>query len=624
MKNLLLILICLPLLVLSQDEKRLALVIGNANYDKGPLNNPVNDALLMAQTLDSLDFDVILDTNISNKENFIRTIREFGNKRSDYDVAFVYYAGHGIQVGAENFLLPTKVNFETEYDVMDFGVSVQNIMRYLTGMTNQVNILVLDACRDNPFEGNWNKTRSLKGGGLAKIPPPTGSLIAFSTDAGNTAADGDGENSVYCRSLCKNMMLENTSLDQVFRNVRSDVLNITNGNQRPVESSQLTGSVYYLNQASIIKLSHEINYLMLDGKLKEAMELANFLVFKFPDNSKGYAKRGHLFSLQNNITDAVKNYKKSIDLNPLEYEAYWLQVFNSSDGITELGLESIYNDHYEPQFSIDLLQTLIQQDKYNPCAYQEIARVYNWQMDDPKNALSYLSFALDSIPKENYNKYKDHHYLFHNNKNVAIIASLFVNVAYVLDGRDRENEIILYCKQAIKYELEENSKSKNVGWMYNMISDAYFAIGDYQKSLKNINLAIENISSESIFYQRRANCYLKLGNQDEAEKDFNSCVKNSANLYTKIYNLLQRAAFYKEDINLPMKSIFDFTEILNILNLDNSDDFISRDEKEKLLSLVFNGRSSVLLSLNFINEACVDFKKLCELDECEMFDKNCK
>ena len=157
---------------------------------------------------------------------------------------------------------------------------------------------------------------------------------------------------------------------------------------------------------------------------------------------------------------------------------------------------------------------------------------------------------------------------------------MLVNVAYVLDGRDRENDIILYCKQAIKYELEENSKSKNVGWMYNMISDAYFSIGDYQKSLKNINLAIENISSESIFYQRRANCYLKLGNKDEAEKDFNSCVNNSASLYIKINNLLQRAAFYQEDINLPMKSIFDFTEIINILNLDNSDDFINTDDKE--------------------------------------------
>lgn len=242
-----LIILLLPLSLFSQtEEKRLALVIGNANYNKGPLNNPVNDALLMTQTLESLDFDVILDTNIANKENFIRTIREFGNKRSDYDVAFVYYAGHGIQVGAENFLLPTKVNFETEYDVIDFGVSVQNIMRYLTGMTNQVNILVLDACRDNPFEGNWNKTRSLKGGGLARISPPKGSLIAFSTDAGNTATDGKGKNSIYCKSLSKNLKKECSSLDQVFRNVRTDVLKETNDMQSPVESSKLTGGEYYL------------------------------------------------------------------------------------------------------------------------------------------------------------------------------------------------------------------------------------------------------------------------------------------------------------------------------------------------------------------------------------------
>ena len=108
----------------------------------------------------------------------LSAIKKFGSKRSEYDVAFVYYAGHGIQVD-DGTLLPTKEVFEEEFDVMDYGVSVQNIMRYLTAQTNEVNILILDACRDNPFESNWNTTRSLKGGGLAKIPPPTGSLIVF-------------------------------------------------------------------------------------------------------------------------------------------------------------------------------------------------------------------------------------------------------------------------------------------------------------------------------------------------------------------------------------------------------------------------------------------------------------
>ena len=189
MVNKILLLFLVSLSVFSQDEKRLALVIGNANYDKGELKNPVNDARLIASTLDSLDFDVILKENLSTKRDMTAAIREFGAKRSEYDVAFVYYAGHGIQVDDENFLLPTKEVFEEEFDVMDYGVSVQSIMRYLEAQTNEVNILILDACRDNPFESNWNTNRSL------------GSLIAFSTDSGQTAPDGDGDNSVYSISL---------------------------------------------------------------------------------------------------------------------------------------------------------------------------------------------------------------------------------------------------------------------------------------------------------------------------------------------------------------------------------------------------------------------------------------
>jgi len=270
MKKLLLILLCLPLLLFPQDEKRLALVIGNANYDKGELKNPVNDALLIAETLEKLDFEVILDTNISDRNSFINKIREFGDRRENYDVGFVYYAGHGVQINGENYLLPTKCEdcrnkeYNTENDIIDYAVSVQKIMRFLTAINNQVNILVLDACRDNPFEKNWNKTRSLKGGGLAKIPPPTGSLIAFSTDAGQTAADGDGNNSIYCESLSRNLLKSNTEINQVFKNVRTDVLKATDDYQSPVENSKLTGEAFYL----IFKENTKV--ISLEDKLKNA------------------------------------------------------------------------------------------------------------------------------------------------------------------------------------------------------------------------------------------------------------------------------------------------------------------------------------------------------------------
>lgn len=186
----------------AQEEKRLALVIGNADYELGELKNPVNDAILMSEAFDSLGFDVILDTNIRTKYEFEKVIREFDSRRENYDVGFVYYAGHGIQVGSENFMIPTNEKLEQEEDVYYSGINVQMIIRILTRSTDQVNVLILDACRNNPFEQRWNRNRSLnKGNGLAKMQAPMGSLIAFATTAGNTAPDGDGENSIYCSAL---------------------------------------------------------------------------------------------------------------------------------------------------------------------------------------------------------------------------------------------------------------------------------------------------------------------------------------------------------------------------------------------------------------------------------------
>ena len=115
MKKLLLILLCFPFLVFSQNEKRLALVIGNSDYQYLPkLPNPVGDALLIAQTLDSLGFDVTLDTNISTARNFLDRITEFGAKRDSFEVGFIFYAGHGMQVNGQNYLLPTKEKFSSE------------------------------------------------------------------------------------------------------------------------------------------------------------------------------------------------------------------------------------------------------------------------------------------------------------------------------------------------------------------------------------------------------------------------------------------------------------------------------------------------------------------------------
>ena len=309
----------------SQEEKRLALVIGNANYDKGELKNPVNDARLIASTLDSLNFDVILKENLSSRSEMLSAISEFGEKRSEYDVAFVYYAGHGIQVDNENYLLPTKEVFENEFNVLDNGVSVQKIMRYLEAQTEEVNILVLDACRDNPFESNFNTTRSLKGNGLAKIPPPTGSLIAFSTDSGQTAPDGDGDNSVYTISLAKNMLLEDTSIDQVFRNVRAEILAETNGAQRPVEYTQLTGRAFYLNVPDKWDLAARLE---AEGKNEEAIAVYQKYLKENP-SLDSFGASLPLSSISFNYLSlgqydtAVSYARKAVEKESFDYLALW-------------------------------------------------------------------------------------------------------------------------------------------------------------------------------------------------------------------------------------------------------------------------------------------------------------
>ena len=307
-KHLIVILCFISLSILSQEEKRLALVIGNGNYDKGALKNPVNDAALIRQTLEELDFEVIYATNLERKRSMVDKIAEFGRKRSNFDVGFVYYAGHGIQVGGENYLLPTKEIFESEYDVEDYGVSVQKIMRYLTGMSQQVNVLILDACRDNPFESYWNKSRSLKGAGLAKIPPPTGSLIAFSTSANTTASDGSGDNSYYCQSLSKNLRLENTSIDQVFRNVRSEVVEFSKGLQIPEEASKLVGDAFYLIKNEKLKFAYEILSIS-DDSLK--MFINDYE--KWKANIVGNKHKSKLDPVT--IIGEVKNYINPEDIN---------------------------------------------------------------------------------------------------------------------------------------------------------------------------------------------------------------------------------------------------------------------------------------------------------------------
>ena len=314
----------------AQNEKRLALVIGNADYKVGQLKNPVKDAILMATAFDSLGFDVILDTNIQTKSEFEKVIREFDVRRENYDVGFVYYAGHGIQVGSENFMIPTNESLEKEEDVYYAGINVQMIIRILTRTSNEVNVLILDACRNNPFEQKWNRNRSFTtGNGLAKMQAPMGSLIAFATTAGNVAPDGDGENSIYCTALWNNMFKERVSLDQFFRDVRSEVLKKTNGQQQTEESTQLTGETFYLVQSNYSQLYKIIDSLITEKNYFEALDLTQKILYESFEKEAIIIK-GKIYHLLGEYSKEIEHldkfqllYPDWIELLELRGATYW-------------------------------------------------------------------------------------------------------------------------------------------------------------------------------------------------------------------------------------------------------------------------------------------------------------
>ena len=368
MKNFLYLLLLFSFFSFSQQEKRLALVIGNSDYIKGPLKNPVNDASLIAETLEGLDFEVMLYKNLKTRASMLKAISEFGQKRPLYDVGFIYYAGHGIQVNNENFLIPTDELINNKLEVEDYAVSLQKILRYLesSGVSNNINFLVLDACRDNPYEMSWS--RSSKGNGLAKTPPPTGSLIAFSTDSNQTAADGDGDNSLYSLSLSKNLTKENISIEQVFKNVLTEVLDESENTQSPVYESKLTGSTYALNRT----------FSVYNSTSQEIIDFSDILLNK-----------GSLLDALKILDDAANYFKSEKEIkNEIKIRSKIINTYLFYESQKEINIQSESYDRFD--FNFNTIKTFVKptlemfNDLFDKLSYDIFIRNYTYLLSNNK------------------------------------------------------------------------------------------------------------------------------------------------------------------------------------------------------------------------------------------------
>jgi hypothetical protein len=229
----------------SYSEKRLALVIGNSNYVYGNyLSNPVNDANAVAQALEDVGFTVLKYLNTDQK-TMNRAMDEFGEKLKNYTVGLFYYAGHGLQVKGNNYLIPVDAALKIEQDVLYDCVDAGRLLGKMEAAGVTTNIVILDACRDNPFERSWSGRSTTQGNGLAFMNAPSGSLIAYATSPGKTASDGTGKNGLYTEAVLKYIRVPGLKIEDFFKNVRTMVENNSNMKQTPWESTSLKGNFYF-------------------------------------------------------------------------------------------------------------------------------------------------------------------------------------------------------------------------------------------------------------------------------------------------------------------------------------------------------------------------------------------
>ncbi len=249
MKRLLLLALAMLAPVSAVAEPRIALVLGNSAYPSGPLRNPANDAGLMEETLKKVGFEVIAKRN-ADQVTMKRAIQKFGERLEEAGpraVGLFYYAGHGVQLNGRNYLIPTTANIDREGDVEIEAVSAEWVIEQMRYARNDLNIVILDACRNNPFVRGMRSA----GRGLAVMEAPKGILIAYSAAPGAVAEDGEGRNSPYTTALTHAILEVHEPVMEVFQDAREAVLAATGQRQMPGEYSEVVGHFYFIRPTPV-------------------------------------------------------------------------------------------------------------------------------------------------------------------------------------------------------------------------------------------------------------------------------------------------------------------------------------------------------------------------------------
>jgi uncharacterized caspase-like protein len=303
-------------------DKRVALVIGNSGYQHTPqLSNPAHDAVDVGTTLRRLKFDVIEGIDL-DKAGMDRTIRQFARALGNADVGLLFYAGHGLQVNGQNYLVPIDAKLE-DASGLDFELVRLDLIHRTMERETKTSLLILDACRDNPLSRNLARaigTRSAEiGHGLAAVESGIGTLIAFSTQPGNVALDGSGRNSPFAAALVKHMPAPGQDLSSLLIAVRNEVMTATRNRQVPWEHSALRARFYFVEPPLAGNPERDAEELLwsvaADGK-----SLALLLVYidRYPNGAHAAAAASLIDAIKTEETSQSALVQKEAELRRAE------------------------------------------------------------------------------------------------------------------------------------------------------------------------------------------------------------------------------------------------------------------------------------------------------------------
>lgn len=543
----------LPIVLWGQSyQKRLALVIGNSTYEHGgSLPNPVNDANAIAQALQSVGFEVMKYQNVTQREMKM-AINAFGQKLNGYEVGVFYYAGHGIQNQGMNYMIPIEADLQTEAQVEFDCVAADRVLAFMDAAEVKVNVIIMDACRNNPFERSWH--RSANGNGLAMMNAPTGSLIAYATAPGKVASDGTGSNGLYTSALLKYIHDPKLTIEQVFKKVRTEVTEKSGGAQVPWETTSLTGDDFYFSAPNIKKgtiintevlaKNNEVKNSSVKREFSEVTEDAR-------KKSKAQVDEGHTFYNEKNYEKAIESYTKAIQTNPGNDDAYYWRasakyaLTQYREAIPDYNKSIELNPNNEEAFYYRALTN------YNLEAYREtlpdfdraielnpdVASPYSWRgyikykLELYEEAIVDYSKSLE-LNKNDENSYHSRancYYMLQKYKEAKIdytraIELNSVDVSTYKYYRGICNYYLNDTQEALDDFLSYLVKDPNDTYILVMTAHSLFVLKDYQQAIEYYSKAISIKSDYTEAYYWRGNAYFNLNMKSEARRDIDKAI----------------------------------------------------------------------------------------------------